>query len=111
MHENQFHNETEFASKVQHRVLIIRSQFNNNRATYGAGALIHSVDTFIDQCIFISNEARIVAGGIFFSSIRNKESLTIKNSRFYGNRANLGGAIYGDGVNIPYLSELGVEIE
>ena len=71
---------------------IFNSLFENNNATEAGAISILGSDVIVDNVTFVNNTADF-AGAISSWDNRN---LTVMNSSFYGNRAQLGGAISSD---------------
>ena len=83
------------------KLVVKNSKFNKNVASVSGGA-IHTSGRYtfydIENVTFDGNKAKTYGGAIYATeAARNGETTAIKNSKFYSNQANFGGAIYLNG--------------
>ncbi|EAR96636.2 transmembrane protein, putative (macronuclear) [Tetrahymena thermophila SB210] len=72
--------------------------FKSNQSQKSAGAVyIESSSTYFLNCSFVQNIASEGNGGaIYYKGVEQKTNIKIKNSLFYNNLAQIGGAIYSE---------------
>ena len=89
-----------------HKITVQKTHFLNNRATY-VGGLLFSLNTddsvdnpnqiYISDCVIQGNNARVINGGLTVYQSNEKGNLnnvTITNTSFVNNTAEIGGAVY-----------------
>ncbi|CAD8105541.1 unnamed protein product [Paramecium primaurelia] len=104
----QQHNYENILNNMKYQIIIEKSKFINNSASYGGPLLIIKINSIIRDSIFKNNFADI-GGAIYYSS--QQEQLYIFDSKIIENKAEIAGGMYLDSQSLQLTQQLDLQLD